>query len=355
MSKLQLDNMVIQQGRLVDQNKALSSNELLNMLKHGAEEIISSSVTVTADDDIDEILKRGEAKTQEADDEIKRRLKEMGADMRGFALGGEEESSFNVHNFDGVNYQEEKKNLKELLINNWEEGPRTRIQRVAYNVDEYYRGVMKSDGKQKKTPLPRPPKQPVIHDFQFYPERLYQIFEKETAAYRSKIEARKAGNYDEEADYGGLTEEEEGLKDKMLQQGYSNWSRKDFMQFIKACERHGRKDVANITLEMEGKTEKEIRSYMKAFKQNYKKVNGWERLIDRIERGEDKILRVVEMQNALAEKVPPLLLMISLSIFTHPFPSRSPAIRTPSSNLKFLMETLRGRLIPLRKMLSCCV
>lgn len=303
MAKLQLDNMVIQQGRLVDQNKALSSNELLNMLKHGAEEIISSSVTVSTDTDIDEILKRGEAKTQEANDEIQKRLKEMGADMRGFALDGGEESTFNVHNFDGVNYQEEKKNLKDILITNWEDGPRTRIQRVAYNVDEYYRGVMKSDSKQKKTPLPRPPKQPVIYDFQFYPEKLYQLFEKETSAYRSKIEARKAGNYDEEADYGELTEEEEASKDKMLQLGFSNWSRKDFMQFIKACERHGRKDIANITLEMEGKTEKEIRAYMKAFKQNYKKVNGWERLIDRIERGEDKILRVVEMQNALAEKV----------------------------------------------------
>lgn len=308
MAKLQLDNMVIQQGRLVDQNKALSSNELLKMLKHGAEELISSSVMVTADDDIDEILKRGEAKTQEADEQIKKKLDEMGADIQRFALDGAEESSFNVHNFDGVNYREEAKNLKEILISNWEEGPRIRIQRVTYNVDDYYRGVMKCDTKTKKTPLPRPPKQPVIYDFQFYPERLYQLFDQETAAYRSKIEARKAGLYDEEANYGELTEEEESAKEKMLQQGFSNWNRKDFMQFIKACERHGRKDILNITLEIEGKTEKEVRSYMKAFKQNYKKVNSWERLIDRIERGEDKILRVIEMQNALAEKVSFILL-----------------------------------------------
>jgi SWI/SNF-related matrix-associated actin-dependent regulator of chromatin subfamily A member 5 len=202
-----------------------------------------------------------------------------------------------------INYQDDAKALKDLLVSNWEEGPRNRVQRITYDVDQYYRDVLKVETKSKKAPLPRPPKQPTIYDFQFYPEELYILFDKETAAYRRKLDARKLSAFDEEADYGELTEEEEKLKDRLLTQGFSQWSRKDFQQLIKACERFGRKDIPNITSQLEGKTEKEVRAYLKAFKSNYERINGWERLIERIEKGEEKLARLEEMQNALAIKV----------------------------------------------------
>lgn len=41
--KLQLDALVIQQGRLVEQNKALNKDELLGMIKFGADQIFSST------------------------------------------------------------------------------------------------------------------------------------------------------------------------------------------------------------------------------------------------------------------------------------------------------------------------
>jgi SWI/SNF-related matrix-associated actin-dependent regulator of chromatin subfamily A member 5 len=78
MRKLHLDNLVIQQGRLVEQDKALSAGELLNMVRHGADEIFGSSISVTTDDDIDTILKRGEAKTEELDEELRKKAEEMG-------------------------------------------------------------------------------------------------------------------------------------------------------------------------------------------------------------------------------------------------------------------------------------
>jgi SWI/SNF-related matrix-associated actin-dependent regulator of chromatin subfamily A member 5 len=311
LAKLRLDTMVIQQGRLVEQNKALSSAELLNMVRHGADEIVSSTAgSDLTDEDIDAILMRGEAKTEEAEEQLKKKIQDLGGNMQEFRLDSTDD--FNYREFDGVDYQEGAKNLKELLVSNWEDGPRLRAQRSTYNIDDYYRGVMKSEGKPKKGPLPRPPKQPTIYDFQFYPDRLYELFEKETAAYRRRLEARKAGRSEEDEDFGDLTEEEEAAKDKMLQQGFSNWSRKDFSQFIKACERHGRKDVENVTSEIEGKTEKEVRAYLKAFKTNYKKINGWERFIDRIEKGEEKLQRLQEMQDALAKKV---LLLSFLRLF----------------------------------------
>jgi len=172
-------------------------------------------------------------------------------------------------------------------------------------VDEYYRDVMQATAKAKKPALPRPPKQPVLHDYQFYPERLHDLLEKETAAYRRRLEARKSGKDEEgdDTDYGDLTKKEENLKNKLLQQGFSNWNRREFHQFVKACERYGRKDVTAIAADMESKTEKEVRAYMQVFKQKYETISGWERIMDRIAKGEEKLARLDSMQATLADKV----------------------------------------------------
>lgn len=41
-------------------------------------------------------------------------------------------------------------------------------------------------------------------------------------------------------------------------QGFTNWSKRDFNQFIKACEKYGRDDIDNIAHEIEGKTPEEV-------------------------------------------------------------------------------------------------
>lgn len=305
-AKLQLDALVIQQGRLVEQNKALNSNELLSMVRFGADQIISATGGLVTDEDIDKILERGEQKTEEVNEKIRQKVEEMsgGKSLQPFSLDTTEETNpKSVFEFEGVNYQEEAKDLRNLILDSWQDGPRQRVQRITYNIDEYYRDVLKPEGKPKKGPLPRPPKQPVIHDFQFFPDKVHELLEKETVAYRKKLEARRTGKFDEEEDFGELTDAEERLKDKLLEQGFSNWSRREFNQFVKACERHGRKDTATIAAEIETKTEKEVKSYLQAFKQNHQRINGWERLIERIEKGEEKLARIEEMQNALADKV----------------------------------------------------
>src|SRR5271169_2365115 len=64
--KLRLDQLVIQQGRAQQQVKnAASKDELLSMIQHGAEKVFQTKGAVGELDDIDEILKRGEARTAE--------------------------------------------------------------------------------------------------------------------------------------------------------------------------------------------------------------------------------------------------------------------------------------------------
>ena len=48
---------------------------------------------------------------------------------------------------------------------------------------------------------------------------------------------------------------------KLYFQGFTNWSKRDFNQFIKACEKYGRDDTDNICKDVEGKTPEEVRSF----------------------------------------------------------------------------------------------
>jgi len=56
-----------------------------------------------------------------------------------------------------------------------------------------------------------------------------------------------------------LTEEESQEREQLLEQGFSNWNRRDFTSFVRACERYGRQAIPEITKEIEGKTEEEVR------------------------------------------------------------------------------------------------
>ena len=55
-----------------------------------------------------------------------------------------------------------------------------------------------------------------------------------------------------------LTEEEQAEKEELLKQGFTNWSKRDFNQFIKANERFGRDDIDSISKDVEGKTPEEV-------------------------------------------------------------------------------------------------
>ncbi len=61
------------------------------------------------------------------------------------------------------------------------------------------------------------------------------------------------------ADPQPLTEEESQEREQLLEQGFSNWNRRDFTSFVRACERYGRSAIPEITKEIEGKTEEEVR------------------------------------------------------------------------------------------------
>ena len=69
--KLRLDAMVIQQGRLTEnRNTKVNKDDLLNMVRYGAELVFSSGAGNITEADIDSIIQKGEKDTKELNDKM---------------------------------------------------------------------------------------------------------------------------------------------------------------------------------------------------------------------------------------------------------------------------------------------
>lgn len=55
-----------------------------------------------------------------------------------------------------------------------------------------------------------------------------------------------------------LTEEELEERTQLLDEGFKDWSRRDFSAFVRACTKYGRNALSDVAREVEGKTEEEV-------------------------------------------------------------------------------------------------
>ncbi|XP_008570617.1 PREDICTED: probable global transcription activator SNF2L1 isoform X2 [Galeopterus variegatus] len=302
--KLRLDSIVIQQGRLIDQqSNKLAKEEMLQMIRHGATHVFASKESELTDEDITTILERGEKKTAEMNE----RLQKMGeSSLRNFRMDIEQ----SLYKFEGEDYREKQK----LGTVEWIEPPK-RERKANYAVDAYFREALRvSEPKIPKAP--RPPKQPNVQDFQFFPPRLFELLEKEILYYRKTIGYKVPRNPDvpnpalaqreEQKKIDGaepLTPEETEEKERLLTQGFTNWTKRDFNQFIKANEKYGRDDIDNIAREVEGKSPEEVMEYSAVFWERCNELQDIEKIMAQIERGEARIQRRISIKKALDAKI----------------------------------------------------
>ncbi|CAG2173648.1 unnamed protein product [Oppiella nova] len=304
--KLRLDTVVIQQGRLVDSaGNKLGKDEMLGMIRHGADHIFASKDSEITDEDIDVILEKGEKKTEQ----IKQKLEAMGeSSLRNFTIDAGESS---VYKFEGEDYREKQK-LSQLA---WIEPPK-RERKANYAVDAYFREALRvSEPRAPKAP--RPPKQPQVQDFQFFPPRLFELLDKEiyyfrkTVGYKvpknpelgneaSKVQREEQRLIDESEP---LNDDEISEKESLLQDGFTTWTRRDFNQFIKANEKYGRDDTDSISKEVEGKTVDEVTEYSNVFWERCHELTDCDRIMAQIEKGEQRIQRRQDIKRALDSKM----------------------------------------------------
>ncbi|XP_045393945.1 probable global transcription activator SNF2L1 isoform X7 [Lemur catta] len=302
--KLRLDSIVIQQGRLIDQqSNKLAKEEMLQMIRHGATHVFASKESELTDEDITTVLERGEKKTAEMNE----RLQKMGeSSLRNFRMDTEQ----SLYKFEGEDYREKQK----PGMVEWIEPPK-RERKANYAVDAYFREALRVS-EPKIAKAPRPPKQPNVQDFQFFPPRLFELLEKEILYYRKTIGYKVPRNPDipspvlaqreEQKKVDGaepLTAEETEEKEKLLTQGFTNWTKRDFNQFIKANEKYGRDDIDNIAREVEGKSPEDVMEYSAVFWERCSELQDIEKIMAQIERGEARIQRRMSIKRALDAKI----------------------------------------------------
>jgi len=309
-TKLKLDHLVIQQGRLADNANKLGKDEMLSWIRTGADFIFAGKDSTVTDEDIDEILKRGETKTKEMSD----KLDALGEEnMKSFSM---EDPKYSCYNFEGQNFKDKQK----AGLTHWIEPPK-RERKANYHVDSYFRDALRTNGEQVKSKAhkaPRPPKQPNIQDFQFFPPRLFELLDHEIYFYRQQVGYKVPRDMNQPKDEGlavqkeeqdridnaaALTEEEAEEKEKLLQEGFVDWNKRDFSQFVKACEKWGRDDYDNISDDVEGKSPEEVRRYIESFWERANELQDLEKIMAQIERGEAKIERRHSIRRALEAKM----------------------------------------------------
>jgi SWI/SNF-related matrix-associated actin-dependent regulator of chromatin subfamily A member 5 len=308
--KLKLDRMVIQQGRLSEQKNNLGKDEMLGMIRHGANLVFANKDGDIEDADIDKLLEQGEQRTQEQ----QAKLAELGeSSLRNFTLDTKKEDN-SVYKFEGEDFREKQ---REDIGANWIAPPK-RERKANYAVDAYFREALRQGQAEQKThKAPRPPKQPIVQDFQFYPSRLFELLDQEIYHYRKSVNYKVPLNSDLGADAKKvqkeeqkkideaeeLTEEEQQEKEELLSEGFKDWNKRDFNQYIRLNEKYGRDDVSNISKEVEGKTAAEVIEYSKVFWDRCQELQDCDRIMSQIEKGEARIQRRSLIKKALDAKI----------------------------------------------------
>ncbi|KAL3773005.1 hypothetical protein ACHAWO_003960 [Cyclotella atomus] len=325
--KLFLDAAVIQQGRLAEQNSKLSKDELMQMVKFGADQIISGKKGTYTDEDIDALIAKGEKRTED----MNAKFENAKHNLASFTLTGDMESSTkDTFDFGGENYRDKNKGDSMFI----DMGTRER-KRAVYDVNEYYQKAMGGDSSGMKAhaaDAKARKKRKGVHmqDFQLYDRERLDVIgarEKELAQMKEDhlsmiAEKRKQASTAPPSSVGQLLEEVtelEGMldqfvltpteieeKNQLLSQGFADWNRKDFKSFCNALEKYGRyaidKIIEDVTAET-GKAQNDVKRYYVAFWLHYRRITDWAKIIDKIEKGERKKIRLQEIKDMIQEKV----------------------------------------------------
>jgi SWI/SNF-related matrix-associated actin-dependent regulator of chromatin subfamily A member 5 len=320
---------VIQQGRLAEQNSSLEKDELMKMVRFGADEILNGKGGLYTDEDIDALIAKGEERTEAMQAKLQTDAQHS---LANFSLLADDGTGRDTFSFDGKNYRDSEK-----AAGNFINLPQRQRKRT-YDISAIEQGASSIKAHAAETAAKKKRKGPALHDFQLFDlDRHNSLLEKERALVTEKEQQMRrikdlqtramtapamgsgvaTGHSREELqklaadkmlalDSIKLSDEEEREKKKILAEGFVDWSRKDYRTFCMALERHGRYDFDAIFRDVEsdtGKGRAEIQRYFVAFFTHYTRIQEWPRILERIERGEKKILRLRQIRDAIQEKV----------------------------------------------------
>ncbi|KUF93183.1 hypothetical protein AM588_10009586 [Phytophthora nicotianae] len=218
--KLKLDAMVVQQGRLQEKQSKLTKNDMLEMIRFGADQVFRTTDSTITDEDIDAILAKGEQRTEEMKQKMQAHDK---GDLLDFKLDGG-----GCQNHDGIDYSNEKERQEELkrladaeLARQMAEGMGKRERRT---VLRHSHVSLEGKHRTKQKQLPKALRLPRIDEWQFYNrKRLIELHEIECANYEQAKTEMEKPPLPPHAQY--LTEEQLQEKEQLLSEGFSDWNK----------------------------------------------------------------------------------------------------------------------------------
>mmetsp|Transcript_31886 Transcript_31886/g.66859 ORF Transcript_31886/g.66859 Transcript_31886/m.66859 type:complete len:1528 (-) Transcript_31886:307-4890(-) len=284
--KLKLDAMVVQQGRLKEDSK-VTKEEVMAAVRFGADAVFRSEESTITDMDIDAILERGKAKTEELNNKIQKAEK---GDLLDFRLDG----GVSAQQFEGIDYSDAQlRNQLRLLAADSMGKRERRPPPTTYNAIVQPKKSMVI--KNRKIKLPRVLRLPRMEDHQFYNrERLMELSKLEFEMFASLKEIGKVPPIEVIMQKKTILPDEIGTeKLELLEEGFGDWTRSSFFHFVKATTMFGRDDFVNIAAEM-GMPVDVIKSYSTSFWEygpTELKSDEWERVKTQIEKGEQRIAK----------------------------------------------------------------
>lgn len=282
--KLRLDKMIIQKGQLAEAAVSLTQREMLDMIRHGANYMLSSKNSYITDEDIDQILADSEERT--AKERALLDSLDEGA-LRTFTLNAHE----TPYNFEGENFRKlAKKNAADAII---ELPKRQRTQRFVL-----------SPANVKPPPMPN---QLDTHDYQFYPVQ-YQQLRQQELMYFYKTQEYENPKIQRAIDMARpLTDSELVLKERLATEAFASWTMKDFKHYIQMLVRFGRDDIANVAKHFEIKPAAEVIKYHEVFVKRCGELRHYASIMEQIQRAEAQRPRFVELFEFLRRKVKPII------------------------------------------------
>ncbi len=311
MAKLRLDTVVIQQGRLTEQKKNLNKNDLLDAIRYGADKFFKSNLDLT-DEDLDVILTRGEAKTKEMNEEIEKKVGDgaSGLDALNFSHDAEYKG---LYDFGGVNYKDKEQVASSVFT--LDIGKRTRVK--SYDESQFFRDQTRSgqasNVKDNKFQLLKYSRDPTLNDYMLVNVARYKEINALGRAAVDKFNEDAEKSLKDGVDVTTKLPDPSSLlnpalraeRNAIIKQAFRNWNRRDFSNFVRAMERHGRQNLDKIVPELGGtKTLEEVKAYaVKFWELGPSCIENWPKVFKNIVDGEQRIARRKEMEKALRIKV----------------------------------------------------
>ncbi|OMJ78550.1 hypothetical protein SteCoe_21612 [Stentor coeruleus] len=283
--KLKMDHLVIQKGSLANSTKAPSLHEMNSIVQFGAQQVLKSTGKDILEEDINKVLMYSEEKTKEINQELSK-LEEA------FNLNNMSFDGKSFYDFEGSNYKTKQKEHISL-------GARNRRSTGFYEVDR----SSNYQKKQKKKGW-----RAIIgggHPYQFFPSEeldALDLKEEKWNQYLNDKPRRRTRGQEKDLKPEKFTDEDDEKRDELLDQGFSEWSKREFNNFIKGCESFGRMNFLQIAQEIETKTVEEVEIYAKVFWERIDSLPNGQELIDKINKGEKDLARITRLNNVLESK-----------------------------------------------------